>query len=71
MLNCTCCPSPGRRRLLGALAAFAGTAVAGQSAVALDNARMHESLLARVGLERDLQTAKTVQHSFLPKSMSS
>ena len=43
--------------------------VAGQSAVALDNARMHESLLLRIGLERDLQTARQVQHSFLPKSM--
>ncbi|KVL15410.1 amidohydrolase family protein [Burkholderia cepacia] len=38
MLNCTCCPSPGRRRLLGALAAFAGTAVAGQSASAAGSA---------------------------------
>ena len=30
--------------------------VAGQAAVALENARMHESLVARAGLERDLQT---------------
>jgi phosphoserine phosphatase RsbU/P len=43
--------------------------VAGQSAVAIDNARMHETLVTRVGLERDLQTARQVQHSFLPKSM--
>ena len=38
MLNCTCCMSPARRRLLGALAALAGTAVAGRTASAADTA---------------------------------
>ncbi|RQR75566.1 amidohydrolase [Burkholderia sp. Bp9012] len=38
MLNCTCCMSPARRRLLGAFAALAGTAVAGRPASAADTA---------------------------------
>jgi len=42
-------------------------AVAGQAAVALESANMHESLVARAGLERDLQIAHKVQLSFLPK----
>jgi serine phosphatase RsbU (regulator of sigma subunit) len=42
-------------------------AVAGQAAIALENARMHETLVTRAGLERDLRTAEKVQHSFLPK----
>src|SRR5438067_8384097 len=42
-------------------------AVAGQAAIALESARMHESLVARAGLERDLRLAREVQHSFLPK----
>lgn len=37
-LTCTCCPSPARRRLLGAFAALAGTAVAGRSASAAETA---------------------------------
>jgi phosphoserine phosphatase RsbU/P len=41
--------------------------VAGQAAVALENARMHQSLVARAGLERDMATARQVQLSFLPK----
>lgn len=45
--------------------------VSGQSAVAIENARMHESLLARAGLERDLRLAQQVQKSFLPKTMPS
>jgi sigma-B regulation protein RsbU (phosphoserine phosphatase) len=44
-------------------------AVAGQAAVALENARMHESLVARAGLERDLKIAQQVQMSFLPKKL--
>lgn len=43
------------------------SAVAGQAAVALERARMHESLLARANLEQDLKTARQVQMSFLPK----
>ncbi len=42
-------------------------AVAGQAAVALENAKMHETLVARAGLEHDLRTAHQVQISFLPK----
>jgi serine phosphatase RsbU (regulator of sigma subunit)/pSer/pThr/pTyr-binding forkhead associated (FHA) protein len=42
-------------------------AVAGQAAVALENATMHESLVARAGLDRDLKLAHQVQLSFLPK----
>jgi phosphoserine phosphatase RsbU/P len=42
-------------------------AVAGQAAVAIEAARMHETLVARVGLERDLKLATQVQKSFLPK----
>jgi serine phosphatase RsbU (regulator of sigma subunit)/pSer/pThr/pTyr-binding forkhead associated (FHA) protein len=42
-------------------------AVAGQAAIALENAKMHETLVARVGLERDLRLAHQVQLSFLPK----
>lgn len=42
-------------------------AVASQAAVAIENARMHESLVARAGLERDLKLAHQVQLSFLPK----
>ncbi len=42
-------------------------AVASQAGVAIDNARMHETLVERAGLERDLETAKRVQKSFLPK----
>ncbi len=42
-------------------------AVAGQAAIALENARLHENLVARAGLERDLKLAHQVQISFLPK----
>jgi sigma-B regulation protein RsbU (phosphoserine phosphatase) len=42
-------------------------AVAGQAAIALENAKMHETLVARAGLERDLRLAHQVQLSFLPK----
>jgi serine phosphatase RsbU (regulator of sigma subunit)/pSer/pThr/pTyr-binding forkhead associated (FHA) protein len=42
-------------------------AVAGQAAVALENAQMHASLVARAALETDLKVAHQVQLSFLPK----
>ena len=42
-------------------------AVASQAAVALENAKMHETLLARADIERKLKTARQVQISFLPK----
>src|SRR5205807_9432155 len=42
-------------------------AVAAQAGVAIENARMHESLVTRAELERDLELAQRVQKSFLPK----
>ena len=42
------------------------TAVANQTALALGNARMHQRLLKRERMERDLALARRVQHSFLP-----
>src|SRR5207247_10388708 len=42
-------------------------AVAGQAAIALENAKLHDSLVSRAGLERDLRLAHQVQMSFLPK----
>jgi serine phosphatase RsbU (regulator of sigma subunit)/pSer/pThr/pTyr-binding forkhead associated (FHA) protein len=44
-------------------------AVAGQAAIAVENARLHETLVARAGLERDLKLAHQVQLSFLPKRL--
>jgi len=44
-------------------------AVAGQAAVALENAKMHETLVARAGRDQDLKTAHKVQLSFLPKKL--
>ncbi len=41
--------------------------IAGQSAVALGNARLHEELLKRQALEQDLQLAERIQQSFLPR----
>ena len=42
--------------------------VASQAAIALQNAAMHESLLARERMERDLRLAEQVQKRFLPQS---
>jgi serine phosphatase RsbU (regulator of sigma subunit) len=42
-------------------------AVAVQAGVAIENARMHESLVERAELERDLELATRVQKSFLPQ----
>jgi sigma-B regulation protein RsbU (phosphoserine phosphatase) len=44
-------------------------AVAGQAAIALQNATLHESLLARERLDRDLKIAEQVQRRFLPQSL--
>lgn len=44
-------------------------AVAGQMAVALEMARMYSTMLARASLEQDLERARQVQRSFLPKSL--
>jgi serine phosphatase RsbU (regulator of sigma subunit)/pSer/pThr/pTyr-binding forkhead associated (FHA) protein len=44
-------------------------AVARQAAIAIENASMHESLLARERIERDLRLAEQVQRGFLPQSV--
>ena len=44
-------------------------AVAGQAAIAIQNAAMHESLLERERLNRDLRLAEQVQKRFLPQSV--
>ncbi len=44
-------------------------AVASQAAIAIQNAAMHESLLARERIERDLKIAEQVQKRFLPQSV--
>jgi phosphoserine phosphatase RsbU/P len=45
------------------------TTVAGQAAVSVQNASMHEKLLRNAALERDLSIAETVQKRFLPQSL--
>ncbi|WP_337177121.1 SpoIIE family protein phosphatase [Paludisphaera sp.] len=45
------------------------TAVAGQAAISIQNARLHESLLERERLERDLKIAEQVQKRFLPQQV--
>ena len=45
------------------------TTVAGQAAVAVQNASMHEKLLRNAALERDLNIAENVQKRFLPHSV--
>ncbi len=44
-------------------------AVASQAAIAVQNASMHENLIERERLERDLKLAEQVQKRFLPQSM--
>ncbi|HZW34086.1 MAG TPA: SpoIIE family protein phosphatase [Isosphaeraceae bacterium] len=44
-------------------------AVASQAAIAIENAQMHESLLERERLNRDLKLAEQVQKRFLPQSV--
>jgi len=43
-------------------------ALAGQAAVAVENARYHESALAQERLKKDLEFARTIQEGFLPAS---
>jgi phosphoserine phosphatase RsbU/P len=43
------------------------TGIAGQSAAALGNARLHAELLKRQRLEQDLHLAERIQQSFLPR----
>jgi len=42
--------------------------VAGQAAIALDNARMHEQMLRQQALESDLKVAREMQQALLPKA---
>jgi phosphoserine phosphatase RsbU/P len=44
-------------------------AVAGQAAIAIQNAQLHESLLERDRLDRDLKLAEQVQKRFLPQEV--
>jgi serine phosphatase RsbU (regulator of sigma subunit)/pSer/pThr/pTyr-binding forkhead associated (FHA) protein len=44
-------------------------AVASQAAIALQNAQLHENLLARERLDRDLKIAEQVQRRFLPQTL--
>jgi serine phosphatase RsbU (regulator of sigma subunit)/serine/threonine protein kinase len=44
-------------------------AVAGQASMALESAQLHASLVARAGLERDLQLAHQVQMTLLPEKL--
>jgi len=44
------------------------TAIANQVSFAVANAKMHNRLMKRQRMERDLQLARQVQHSFLPSS---
>jgi phosphoserine phosphatase RsbU/P len=44
-------------------------AVAGQAAISIQNAQMHESLLERERLSRDLKLAEQVQKRFLPQTV--
>ncbi len=43
-------------------------AVAGQASIAIENASMHERILAKERVDRDLQLAEQVQKRFLPKN---
>jgi serine phosphatase RsbU (regulator of sigma subunit) len=45
------------------------TAVASQAAIAIQNATLHESLLERERLDRDLKLAQQVQKRFLPQGV--
>ncbi|GIW88392.1 MAG: hypothetical protein KatS3mg108_2716 [Isosphaeraceae bacterium] len=44
-------------------------AVARQATIALQNAEMHETLLAQEQMKRDISIAQTIQTSFLPRSV--
>ncbi len=45
------------------------TAVASQAAISIQNAKLHESMLERERLDRDLKLAEQVQKRFLPQSV--
>jgi serine phosphatase RsbU (regulator of sigma subunit)/pSer/pThr/pTyr-binding forkhead associated (FHA) protein len=58
--------NPDHRFSHADMALFLG--VAGQAALALGKARLHDQLVAQVLLQKDLQMAERIQHSFLPKA---
>jgi serine phosphatase RsbU (regulator of sigma subunit) len=45
------------------------TAAASQAAISIENARLYESEAVRLTLERDLEHARTIQNSLLPKKI--
>ncbi len=45
------------------------TAVGGQAAIAIQNARLHQSKISQERIERDLKIAEQVQKRFLPQSV--
>ncbi|WP_236674099.1 amidohydrolase family protein [Paraburkholderia hospita] len=62
MMNCLCCVSPGRRRLLGALSALAGTVIAGRTASAA------EAPSAASGLSRTAIRSIDIHAHYYPES---
>ena len=44
-------------------------AVSNQAAVAMDNARLHESIMAKERIDREIKFAKEVQHVLLPANL--
>lgn len=62
MMNCLCCVSPGRRRLLGALSALAGTMIAGRTASAA------EAQSAASGLSRTAVRSIDIHAHYYPES---
>ncbi len=48
------------------MALFLG--IAGQAALALGKAKLHDQLMVQMLFQKDLQLAEQIQHSFLPKS---
>jgi serine phosphatase RsbU (regulator of sigma subunit)/pSer/pThr/pTyr-binding forkhead associated (FHA) protein len=43
--------------------------VANQAAISMENARLHEEAVRRERMQRDLELAREVQHSFLPRKL--
>lgn len=46
-------------------------ALTAQAAIALENAKLHQELLAQERIQRDLATAREIQRGFLPKTIPS
>jgi serine phosphatase RsbU (regulator of sigma subunit) len=58
--------NPDHRFTRADMALFLG--IAGHTALALGKARLHDQLMAQVLLQKDLQMAERIQHSFLPRA---